>query len=175
MSNYEIVTMVPDRCLRVYLNNYLTTAKLKNIEHVSDAKKARMSYPFHSAATCNLRLILWVLFSVVGLNLDFLALNLVGFFLYSLFNACMFWNEEIQREYQEMYPGSLNPVLINDIVFSFHAFFAVVVTIVQCFLYEVWSENQRNFLVTLLSLDHKGVLFTVGLCYLFVIISKHIL
>lgn len=75
--------------------------------------------------------------SVVGLNLDFLALNLMGFFLYSLFNAGMFWIDEIRQEYTEERPGSINPVLINDIFFSFHAFFAVVLTIIQCFIYEV--------------------------------------
>lgn len=34
--------------------------------------------------------------SVVGLNFDFLALNIVGFFMYFLFNAGLFWNKYIQ-------------------------------------------------------------------------------
>jgi hypothetical protein len=35
------------------------------------------------------------------------------------------------------FPTGLNPVQINDIVFALHAVVATVVTIVQCFLYEV--------------------------------------
>lgn len=34
--------------------------------------------------------------SVVGLNFDFLALNIVGFLMYFLFNAGLFWNKYIQ-------------------------------------------------------------------------------
>lgn len=34
--------------------------------------------------------------SVVGLNFDFLALNIVGFLMYFLFNAGLFWNKFIQ-------------------------------------------------------------------------------
>lgn len=80
--------------------------------------------------------------------MDFLALNLMGFFLYSLFNAGMFWIEEIQQEYADDNPGSINPVLINDIFFSFHAFIAVVLTIIQCFIYEVsWKKFSRKNLI----------------------------
>lgn len=75
--------------------------------------------------------------SVVGLNFDFLALNFVGFFLYSLFNMGLFWNSGIEDEYFNRNPRGLNPVLINDVVFSLHAMLATSVTIYQCFVYEV--------------------------------------
>lgn len=35
-------------------------------------------------------------FSVVGLNFDFLALNLTGFIAYSVFNIGMFWVPYVQ-------------------------------------------------------------------------------
>lgn len=35
------------------------------------------------------------------------------------------------------YPTGLNPVQVNDVVFSLHASVATVITIIQCFVYEV--------------------------------------
>jgi hypothetical protein len=35
------------------------------------------------------------------------------------------------------FPTGLNPVQVNDIVFALHAVVATLVTIIQCFLYEV--------------------------------------
>ena len=35
------------------------------------------------------------------------------------------------------FPTGLNPVQINDIVFALHATLATLVTIIQCFVYEV--------------------------------------
>jgi hypothetical protein len=35
------------------------------------------------------------------------------------------------------YPTGLNPVQVNDIVFSLHASAATAITIIQCFIYEV--------------------------------------
>lgn len=37
-----------------------------------------------------------LIFSVVGLNFDFLSLNIVGFVLYSLFNCGLFWITEVE-------------------------------------------------------------------------------
>ena len=83
---------------------------------------------------------IWVNFrrkSVVGLNFDFVFLNLLGFTLYSIFNCGLYWAPEIQAEYANRYPRGLNPVMLNDVVFSLHAVFATTVTIYQCFAYEV--------------------------------------
>ncbi|XP_004533588.1 cystinosin homolog isoform X1 [Ceratitis capitata] len=79
--------------------------------------------------------------SVVGLNFDFLALNIVGFTLYSVFNCGLYWNSNIQAEYASRHPRGLNPVLLNDVVFGLHAMFATIITIIQCFIYE--RSDQR--------------------------------
>ncbi|XP_076278859.1 lysosomal cystine transporter cystinosin isoform X3 [Lasioglossum baleicum] len=79
--------------------------------------------------------------SVVGLNFDYLSLNLVGFIMYGLFNCSLFWITDIELEYFRRYPKGLNPVQVNDVFFSLHAVFATVITIIQCFLYE--RGNQR--------------------------------
>ncbi|XP_017792812.1 PREDICTED: cystinosin homolog [Habropoda laboriosa] len=82
--------------------------------------------------------------SVVGLNFDYLSLNLVGFIMYGLFNSGLFWIEEVELEYFRRYPKGLNPVQVNDIFFSLHAVFATVITIIQCFIYEIGNQRVSN-------------------------------
>ncbi|KAK9885592.1 hypothetical protein WA026_012350 [Henosepilachna vigintioctopunctata] len=88
--------------------------------------------------------------SVVGLNFDFLALNLIGFSLYSIFNIGLYFIDEIEEEYFARYPRGLNPVQLNDVFFAVHAAIATVVTIVQCFIYE--RDEQR------VSITAKGII-----------------
>lgn len=75
--------------------------------------------------------------SVVGLNFDFLALNLLGHTLYAIFNSSLYWIKYIEDEYFQRFPRGLNPVAINDVVFSIHASVITSLTIAQCFIYEV--------------------------------------
>lgn len=65
------------------------------------------------------------------------------------FNLLIITNSFIkifQNEYFNRYPKGLNPVQINDIFFSLHAVFATIITIGQCFIYEVtkYSFNPIN-------------------------------
>ncbi|XP_060528001.1 cystinosin homolog isoform X2 [Cylas formicarius] len=83
----------------------------------------------------------WSRKSVVGLNFDFLVLNIVGFTLYSIFNLGLYYIPEIKEEYSNRYPRGLNPVQVNDIFFAVHATAASLITIFQCFIYE--REGQR--------------------------------
>lgn len=87
----------------------------------------------------------WRRKSVIGLNFDFLALNLLGFFLYSLFNVGLYSIPDIVDEYQDRHPRGVNPVQINDIFFSVHAFVAVIFTIVQCYIYERGDQTVSKF------------------------------
>lgn len=83
----------------------------------------------------------WRRKSVVGLNFDFIALNVVGFTLYSAFNLGLFYIPEIEDEYFARHPRGMNPVKVNDIFFAVHATAATIVTIIQCYFYE--REDQR--------------------------------
>lgn len=82
--------------------------------------------------------------SVVGLNFDFLALNIVGFLLYGIFNIGLYSIPEVQKEYAHRFPRGLNPVHLNDVFFAFHAAIASFITIIQCFCYEVSNNNKRK-------------------------------
>ncbi|KAK6617603.1 hypothetical protein RUM44_005191 [Polyplax serrata] len=91
----------------------------------------------------------WQRKSVVGLNFDFLALNFIGFLLYSAFNIGLYAVEPIKRSYHRRHPHSINPVMMNDIVFSVHALLAVIATLIQCYLYEKENQKVSKFAKTL--------------------------
>ncbi|CAG5080899.1 Similar to CG17119: Cystinosin homolog (Drosophila melanogaster), partial [Cotesia congregata] len=91
--------------------------------------------------------------SIVGFSFDFLALNIVGFVMYAIFNCGLYWIPEIevpitmlmkilfQRQYSERYPRSLIPVLFNDVFFSINAVVANLIIMGQCFIYEIGSQR----------------------------------
>ncbi len=53
--------------------------------------------------------------SVVGLNFDFLALNILGHSCYSVFNICLYTSHDIQQQYYALHPHGILPVLLNDV------------------------------------------------------------
>ncbi|KAF2879598.1 hypothetical protein ILUMI_26572, partial [Ignelater luminosus] len=79
--------------------------------------------------------------SVSGLNFDYLALNIVGFTLYSLFNLGLYFIPEVEDEYFQKYPGGLNPIQENDVFNTLHATLATSLLIAQCFLYETGGQK----------------------------------
>ncbi|KAM5273173.1 cystinosin [Ctenodactylus gundi] len=78
----------------------------------------------------------WRRKSVIGLSFDFLALNLMGFVAYSVFNIGLLWVPYIQEQFLLKYPNGVNPVENNDVFFSLHAVALTLIVIIQCCLYE---------------------------------------
>ncbi|XP_050293073.1 cystinosin homolog [Anthonomus grandis grandis] len=78
----------------------------------------------------------WKRKSVIGLNFDFLSLNIVGFLLYSVFNLGLYYIPEVKEEYSARYPRGLNPVQVNDIFFAVHAVILTCFTLFQCCVYD---------------------------------------
>jgi len=83
----------------------------------------------------------WKRKSVIGLSFDFLGLNVIGFCLYALFNIGLYWIKPIQDEYFNRHTTGVNPVQLNDVIFSIHAAFACFVTIFQCVIYERGNQS----------------------------------
>lgn len=75
--------------------------------------------------------------SVVGLDFDFVALNLLGFTCYTIFNFTLMFSRDVQKEYYEKNTYARIPVEYNDLFFSLHAFVLTLVTVIQCLIYEV--------------------------------------
>jgi len=89
--------------------------------------------------------------SVIGLNFDFLSLNIVGFTLYGCYNIALFWIDSVQEEYKDRYPQGVIPVKANDVFFPIHAVFACAVTIVQCCIYERAGQTVSRLCLGLLA------------------------
>ena len=77
----------------------------------------------------------WERKSVVGLNFDFLALNTVGYWCYTIYNFGMFSVKIIQEEYRSEEGTVVIPVKFNDLAFSSHGIFACLITILQCLVF----------------------------------------
>jgi len=65
--------------------------------------------------------------SVIGLNFDFLALNILGHSCYSVFNLSLYISKNIQQQYYARHQHGVLPVLLNDVslkllFFSSHSF-----------------------------------------------------
>ncbi|KAI4533177.1 hypothetical protein MG293_016196 [Ovis ammon polii] len=118
----------------------------------------------------------WRRKSVVGLSFDFVALNLMGFMAYSVFNIGLFWVPSIKEQFLLKYPNGVNPVDSNDVFFSLHAVALTLVVIVQCLLYERGNQHVSwpaisflvlSWLFTLIALIMAAVGATTWLQFLF--------
>ncbi|KAJ3599840.1 hypothetical protein NHX12_033794 [Muraenolepis orangiensis] len=74
--------------------------------------------------------------SVVGLNFDFLFLNITGFICYSIFNVGLFWVPYIKEEFLKVNPNGVYPVEASDVFFSLHALLICLVYVGQAAIYE---------------------------------------
>ncbi|XP_051894007.1 cystinosin-like [Pristis pectinata] len=83
----------------------------------------------------------WRRKSVIGLNFDFLALNLTGHLAYGVFNVGLFWIPCVKKQFLQCNPDGVNPVESNDVFFSLHAIFLTLITIFQCCIYERGSQR----------------------------------
>ncbi|KAH7282396.1 hypothetical protein KP509_35G028900 [Ceratopteris richardii] len=80
--------------------------------------------------------------SVVGLNFDFVLLNLTKHTSYLVYNACMFFIPVVQYQYHLKYGFSeLIPVALSDVAFSIHAVLLTWITAYQVFIYERGAQK----------------------------------
>ncbi|KAL7867247.1 hypothetical protein AOLI_G00150610 [Acnodon oligacanthus] len=111
----------------------------------------------------------WKRKSVVGLNFDFLALNLTGFIAYSVFNIGLFWIPYIKEEFLKKDPNGVNPVDANDVFFSVHAVALTLIYVFQCTIYERGGQKVSRVAMILL-----GIAWTFAFVTLFVVVAQKI-
>ncbi|CAN9500792.1 unnamed protein product [Ophioblennius macclurei] len=105
----------------------------------------------------------WTRKSVVGLNFDFLALNLTGFLAYSVFNVGLFWIPTVQEEFLEKNPNGINPVSANDVFFSLHALLLCLIYVIQAMAYERGGQRVSRIGCVLLVIGWLFVLVSLSL------------
>ncbi|CAL8395295.1 unnamed protein product [Boreogadus saida] len=109
----------------------------------------------------------WRRKSVIGLNFDFLSLNLTGFICYSIFNIGLFWVPYIKEEFIKANPNGVNPIDANDVFFSLHAVLLCLIYVCQAAVYERGSQTVSRISWVLLLIS-----WTFALVSLFVAVAK---
>ncbi|KAJ4957939.1 hypothetical protein NE237_025050 [Protea cynaroides] len=90
--------------------------------------------------------------SVVGLNFNFLVLNLTKHSTYLIYNASLFFSHAVQRQYRNKYGhGEIIPVAANDVAFSIHAVLLTAITLFQVFIYERGDQKISKTCIALTS------------------------
>ncbi|XP_048633442.1 cystinosin homolog isoform X1 [Brassica napus] len=84
--------------------------------------------------------------SVVGLNFDFVLLNLTKHSSYMIYNVCLYFSPIIQKQYFDTYGDQeMIPVAANDVAFSIHAVVLTALTLFQIFIYERGPQKVSRF------------------------------
>ncbi|PKA54485.1 Cystinosin like [Apostasia shenzhenica] len=90
--------------------------------------------------------------SVVGLNFDFLVLNLTKHSSYLIYNAALFFSPEIQNQYHEKYGyDEMIPVAANDVAFSIHAVLLTIFTLSQVLIYDRGNQKVSKICILISS------------------------
>ncbi|CAF3516127.1 unnamed protein product [Rotaria socialis] len=127
------------------LINIALSAKLDRIINIIGwLSFATWSFSFYPQIVLNFRRQ-----SVVGLSFDFLALNMFGYFCYSVSNIGFYSWKSVQDAYVKIHPHGVIPVLLNDVVFGLHGFIASFLTIFQCVLFQ-HSGQQVSYAASIL-------------------------
>uniref|UniRef100_A0A2N9EVI7 Cystinosin homolog n=1 Tax=Fagus sylvatica TaxID=28930 RepID=A0A2N9EVI7_FAGSY len=99
--------------------------------------------------------------SVVGLNFDFVVLNLTKHSSYLIYNACLYFSSAIQNQYYEKYGyEQMIPVAANDVAFSIHAVFLTAITLFQIVIYERGTQTVSKITIGIVS----AVWFFAAVC-----------
>ncbi|KNA20439.1 hypothetical protein SOVF_052430 [Spinacia oleracea] len=90
--------------------------------------------------------------SVVGLNFDFVVLNLTKHSTYLIYNATLYFSSVVQKQYRDKYGlDEMIPVAANDVAFSIHAVLLTAFTLFQIFIYEGGNQKVSKISLTLVT------------------------
>ncbi|KAI3463071.1 hypothetical protein Pfo_019734 [Paulownia fortunei] len=107
--------------------------------------------------------------SVVGLNFDFVILNLTKHSSYLIYNASLFFSSAVQRQYHEKFGfKEMIPVASNDVAFSMHAVLLTAFTLFQITIYD--RGNQK---ISRISIGIVSVAWLFAAVCVFVAIPRH--
>ncbi|KAF5746920.1 hypothetical protein HS088_TW06G01096 [Tripterygium wilfordii] len=107
--------------------------------------------------------------SVVGLNFDFVLLNLTKHSAYMIYNVCLYFSPVIQKQYYEKYGyGEMIPVAANDVAFSLHAVLLTAITLVQIAIFERGPQKISKISMAIVA----AVWLFAGICF-FIALPRH--
>eukprot|EP00257_Ricinus_communis_P020314 XP_015579519.1 cystinosin homolog isoform X2 [Ricinus communis] len=107
--------------------------------------------------------------SVVGLNFDFLVLNLTKHSSYLIYNAALYFSSAIQKQYLDKYGHKqMIPVAVNDVAFSIHAVLLTAITLFQIAIYERGRQKVSKIAIAIVC-----IVWVAAAACLFVALHHH--
>ncbi|KAJ0433183.1 putative lysosomal cystine transporter [Helianthus annuus] len=99
--------------------------------------------------------------SVVGLNFDFVVLNLTKHSSYLIYNVSVYFSSAVQRQYYKKYGSKqMIPVAANDVAFSSHAVLLTAFTLFQIAIYDCGSQTVSKITIAIVT----GAWMIVAIC-----------
>ncbi|KAJ9135418.1 hypothetical protein P3X46_032604 [Hevea brasiliensis] len=107
--------------------------------------------------------------SVVGLNFDFMVLNLTKHSSYLIYNASLFFSSAIQKQYFEKYGHEqMIPVAANDVAFSIHAVLLTAIMLFQIAIYDRGNQKVSKIAIAIVC----AVWLVAAVCF-FIALPSH--
>jgi cystinosin len=83
---------------------------------------------------------------VIGQSFDYVFLNVLGFFCYSIYTTCFYFVHSVQEDYKVRY-GSDNTVDPNDVGFAVYAFLCCVYNSYQIYRYDRGDQTASKYIL----------------------------
>ncbi|KAL6135859.1 hypothetical protein ACLB2K_068084 [Fragaria x ananassa] len=107
--------------------------------------------------------------SVVGLNFDFVILNLTKHSSYLIYNATLYFSSAVQKQYFHKYGSKqMIPVAANDVAFSSHAVLLTALVLIQIAIYERGNQKVSKISIGIV----VAVWLSAAVCF-FIALSNH--
>ncbi|KAF2316526.1 hypothetical protein GH714_041867 [Hevea brasiliensis] len=113
----------------------------------------------------------WLAFvsCVVGLNFDFVILNLTKHSSYLVYNASLYFSSAIQKQYFNKYgQKQMIPVAANDVAFSIHAVLLTAITLFQIAMYQRGHQKVSKIAIAIVFI----VWVAAAVCF-FIALHRH--
>ncbi|XP_030481890.2 cystinosin homolog [Cannabis sativa] len=104
--------------------------------------------------------------SVVGLNFDFIVLNLTKHTSYLIYNVTLYFSSTVQNQYFQKYGfGQMIPVAANDVALSIHVTLLTIILLFQISIYERGDQTISKIALLIVSVVwlFAGVCFFIAL------------
>ncbi|XP_057443354.1 cystinosin homolog [Lotus japonicus] len=107
--------------------------------------------------------------SVVGMNFDYMVLNLVKQTWYFVYNLSLYFSSTVQKQYHDKYGiKEMIPVAVNDVAFSAHAILLSAVPVFQIAIYERGNQKVSKIAIGIMVIMWSSI----AVCF-FIALPKH--
>ncbi|XP_028773852.1 cystinosin homolog [Neltuma alba] len=108
--------------------------------------------------------------SVVGLNFDFVLLNLTKHSSYLFYNASLYFSPTVQKQYRNKFgQKEMIPVAANDVAFSSHAVLLTAISLFQIAIYDRGNQKVSKIAWAIVS----AAWLVAAICFFITLFTHH--